>query len=782
VSIGASLACIASLSPLTASAETAEAIIVTGASCGAVEGTPMSGTIATFTDTDASVPAATFRATIDWGDGTIPSKGTISGANGAFSVAATHTYTAQIPMVPVLVIVSNNSTSVGGSVQFWFDVVDGDHLTVADHSTIVVPSGGRAFSGVVASFRDTNTKNVPANFHPTIDWGDGSAPVSGVVSGAGSGAYTVSGTHAFATAGTYVPIVTLAENLPGDASATTAADPDESLVVAGGNVCGATEGFPVSGTVATFTDSDTGADAGQFAAQIDWGDGSQPTDGVVSGSHGVFTVSGSHLYLDEMLFDPATVAITMTHGSTEVTETAHVGFLVGEGDALVGSPVAIEAAPNIPFSGTVATFTDANVNNPPSKFSAIIDWGDGTVSTDGTISAGSDPGSFVVAGHHTYASEGTFNVTVEMDENAPGNAGASAISTANVAERVEVTGTLTGATEDAPVSGVLATFTDPIPSLAPSDFTATIDWGDGTSLGQGTIGQANGPFTVSGTHTYGDEASSVSVVVTVTHTATGRSGSATMTLPVAEGDALTGSAVSIAATAGTPFSGKVASFSDTNVNADPSDFSATIDWGDGSAPTAGTIAAGAPGSMDVAGTHTYSAAGSFTVTVTIADDPPGTATETVAGTATVAEDPPAPSLADLAVALDGPSSAIRGGALTYTMKVTNLGPGPATSVHVGFLMPWGTSFVSADPDATVLHSFLSWPRVTLAPGASATYTIQLTAPSDPWASHLVAFGGAVSRVRDPNPWNNVAASSTTLTAPTVPGSPDRHHHHHGHHH
>jgi hypothetical protein len=52
------------------------------------------------------------------------------------------------------------------------------------------------------------------------------------------------------------------------------------------------------------------------------------------------------------------------------------------------------------------------------------------------------------------------------------------------------------------LSGVLATFTDADPGGTLSDYSATIDWGDGTTSG-GVIGSSNGVFTVSGSHTYG---------------------------------------------------------------------------------------------------------------------------------------------------------------------------------------------------------------------------------------------------------------------------------------
>src|SRR5262249_15626546 len=48
--------------------------------------------------------------------------------------------------------------------------------------------------------------------------------------------------------------------------------------------------------VATFTVDDLGATPGDFAAFINWGDGSAPTAGTVSGGAGGFGISGSHRY------------------------------------------------------------------------------------------------------------------------------------------------------------------------------------------------------------------------------------------------------------------------------------------------------------------------------------------------------------------------------------------------------------------------------------------------------------------------------------------------------
>jgi hypothetical protein len=51
-------------------------------------------------------------------------------------------------------------------------------------------------------------------------------------------------------------------------------------------------------------------------------------------------------------------------------------------------------------------------------------------------------------------------------------------------------------------SGPVATFTDANPGATTADFTATINWGDGTTSSGTVSGPTGGPFTVSGTHTY----------------------------------------------------------------------------------------------------------------------------------------------------------------------------------------------------------------------------------------------------------------------------------------
>src|SRR5215207_1952833 len=58
--------------------------------------------------------------------------------------------------------------------------------------------------------------------------------------------------------------------------------------------------------------------------------------------------------------------------------------------------------------------------------------------------------------------------------------------------------------------------------------------------------------------------------------------------------------------------------------------------------------------------------------------------------------PPGPT--DLSIAkTDSPDPVFTGGALTYSIQVTNAGPGTATDVVVTDNLPKGVSFISAEP-------------------------------------------------------------------------------------
>jgi hypothetical protein len=185
------------------------------------------------------------------------------------------------------------------------------------------------------------------------------------------------------------------------------------------------------------------------------------------------------------------------------------------------------------------------------------------------------------------------------------------------------------------------------------NFTASIDWGDGTTT-PGVITGSGGAYAVSGTHTYAGEGT-FAVKVTVSDIANAQNASATGTATVGESDVLAGTGRTFVATQGVLFNGVVATFSDTNAANTAGDFTATINWGD-STSSAGVVTGG-NGSFTVTGTHTYTSTGAFSVIITLTDVPPGSATANTTSSALVAAAAPAgpiPTLGDfglLAVSL-----------------------------------------------------------------------------------------------------------------------------------
>lgn len=93
--------------------------------------------------------------------------------------------------------------------------------------------------------------------------------------------------------------------------------------------------------------------------------------------------------------------------------------------------------------------------------------------------------------------------------------------------------------------------------------------------------------------------------------------------PVADSITATPSTIS-PQTTGVGFTAPVATFTDSNTSAPAGSFSATVTWGDGTAPSTGAVT-GSGGSYAVSGTHTYAAHGSYTVAVNITSSGGGSA-------------------------------------------------------------------------------------------------------------------------------------------------------------
>jgi hypothetical protein len=327
------------------------------------------------------------------------------------------------------------------------------------------------------------------------------------------------------------------------------------------------------------------------------------------------------------------------------------------------------AAEHQSFSGTVATFT---TDNPFDTFSFLIDWGDGTqVSGPATING--DNGS--VPGTHTYIEDGTYPLKVTITESGGSPDTKSASASVTVAESdliLAAVGPMATMSEGTTFAGPVASFIDSGSLDTASKFSATIDWGDGTTTA-GVVTGAGGNFMVSGSHTYMDELPNGTIKVTLSEP----EGDSTLgpvedQINVTEADTLTAHPLTFAASDGVPFGGTVATFSDSSTATPASDFTATVNWGDGTI-TSGTVS-GSGGTLTVSGNHTYnSPPSSHAVNVQLTDDSLGTATSTAPSMARVsAGKPSAVTQGANGVTINGATLNgtvnPNGGATTYTFQ------------------------------------------------------------------------------------------------------------------
>ena len=584
-------------------------LTATGLTLQATAAMPFTGTIATFTDADPAGNISQYTAKITWGDGQVYA-GTITpdpSIPGQFDVAGTHTYLSEKSYAVSILI-----TDAGGA-----SATASSTAQVADASLTatgfpIAGTAGTPLAALVATFRDTDPYGQLADYSATVDWGDHQTSSATVTADPlVAGLFDVSATHTYDSGGSYVLSTMIADKGGATVSAPGSAFVAAAPLTASGVTASATEQVPFTGVVATFTDAASGVSAASFKALIVWGDG-QSTPGTVSasGTSG-FQVSGTHTYSSGGSY-PLKVVVQNADGATATAfGTAQVSA-----PALEPSAVTFAATEGTPFLGLVASFIDPNSSHPSSYYTATISWGDGHVSA-GTVS--NDPlqvGGFRVMGSNLYAEEGTFSVSVVVQSLS--GIQATIASSAIVADAaLTATAAGAGATEGTAFTSVIATFTDANPAASPSDFSASITWGDGQSS-PGTIVPdpvQPGIFDVRGTNTYA-EAGTYSADVVIQDTGGAR---AEVRGSVTVGDAaLTATGMAGTATPGVPFTATVATLTDANPFATTGDFSVTIAWGDGFT-SPGTVAAvaGMPGQFSIQGTTTYAQPGPYDVTVTI---------------------------------------------------------------------------------------------------------------------------------------------------------------------
>lgn len=159
-------------------------------------------------------------------------------------------------------------------------------------------------------------------------------------------------------------------------------------------------------------------------------------------------------------------------------------------------PIAITlttATEGIPLNNVqVATFIDDS-GAPLSRYSASINWGDGTTSK-GTVVAGGSPGTFKILGSHTYLEEGLYTLKVSESNGVSTLGPVSGVITVLDAPLQGFAQALHGQTAGFVGNSLVAVFTDTDASPEPpSNYTATIIWNEGNGLSFTSTGTVN-PF------------------------------------------------------------------------------------------------------------------------------------------------------------------------------------------------------------------------------------------------------------------------------------------------
>jgi len=455
----------------------------------AVEGQPLANTtVAQFLN--PSVPPANFTATINWGDGTALTPGTITASvNSVSSVLGSHTYLEE-GSYNITVVIHDNANNT--------DVTVNTPAAVADAPLSIgsaTPGAASTFSGVGGTNAAGGALNAFNAFKAAIggsDNGGAPPPQTGGFRTINWDGVALDGTD-FGGNTTVISLNNVV-GIPVNRFQARGVEFEEVYAVAGDGfvsvnpaVGGQFPAFSPTKTFAMFNDNTI-----EFNFVLPSAPNTPPIQAVTRGFGAIFLDveaanttsieyfngttslgkffapaggSGQPEFFGVLFANPVVTRVEITLGNATLFSFNGLSSTPGAADTPPGSDLAVtddfaypEPAPvatgiNInatagtPFTAKVASFFDGDPNGQVSDYSVVIDWGDGTTSSGGVTPNMAQPddevspeqiasitpnlmGGFDVSGTHTYTTTGVFKIITSIRDT--GGASISAGATATV--------------------------------------------------------------------------------------------------------------------------------------------------------------------------------------------------------------------------------------------------------------------------------------------------------------------------------------------------------------